>query len=173
MCSCIYCIVGSYVNFSSELMKESRGLKLRAASAKSRGAQQPLNTFTRNLNPVHPHEPTSNHHNGIRVESRRSHVRPPDNPSLGDRCPSPELTMNSYNRYIAVASRVVRRSLKEDKRIIAERRGASELRFAKWEVSACIGREVEMGYRVEANGHTERQAGRTQGPERCVAPSTG
>jgi hypothetical protein len=47
--------------------------------------------------------------------------------------------MNSYNRYIAVASRVVRRSLKEDKRIIAERRGESELRFAKWEVSANTG----------------------------------
>lgn len=44
-------------------------------------------------------------------------------------------TFNSYNRYIAVASRVVRRSLKEDARIIAERRGVSELRFAKWEVS--------------------------------------
>jgi len=43
--------------------------------------------------------------------------------------------LNSYNRYIAVASRVVRRSLKEDKRIAAERRGESELRFAKWEVS--------------------------------------
>lgn len=39
----------------------------------------------------------------------------------------------SYNRYIAVASRVVRRSLKEDKRIAAERRGESELRFAKWQ----------------------------------------
>jgi F-type H+-transporting ATPase subunit epsilon len=39
----------------------------------------------------------------------------------------------SYNRYISVASRVVRRSLKEDKRILAERRGESELRFAKWE----------------------------------------
>ncbi|KAF2146118.1 uncharacterized protein K452DRAFT_283409 [Aplosporella prunicola CBS 121167] len=39
----------------------------------------------------------------------------------------------SYNRYIAVASRVVRRSLKEDKRIAAERRGESEIRFAKWE----------------------------------------
>ncbi|KAH6656462.1 mitochondrial ATP synthase epsilon chain-domain-containing protein [Truncatella angustata] len=38
----------------------------------------------------------------------------------------------SYNRYLAVASRVVRRSLKEDKRIIAERRGESDLRFAKW-----------------------------------------
>ena len=42
---------------------------------------------------------------------------------------------DSYNRYISVASRVVRRSLKEDKRIAAERRGVSELRFAKWEVS--------------------------------------
>ncbi|KAL1607438.1 hypothetical protein SLS59_002405 [Nothophoma quercina] len=39
----------------------------------------------------------------------------------------------SYNRYVSVASRVVRRSLKEDKRIAAERRGESELRFAKWE----------------------------------------
>jgi len=28
----------------------------------------------------------------------------------------------------------VRRSLKDDKRLIAERRGESELRFAKWEV---------------------------------------
>jgi hypothetical protein len=41
----------------------------------------------------------------------------------------------SYNRYISVASRVVRRSLKDDKRIAAEKRGESELRFAKWEVS--------------------------------------
>ncbi|KAI2616364.1 mitochondrial ATP synthase epsilon chain-domain-containing protein [Hypomontagnella submonticulosa] len=39
----------------------------------------------------------------------------------------------SYNRYLAVAARVVRRSLKEDKRLIAERRGEMELRFAKWE----------------------------------------
>ncbi|KAI2468439.1 mitochondrial ATP synthase epsilon chain-domain-containing protein [Annulohypoxylon bovei var. microspora] len=39
----------------------------------------------------------------------------------------------SYNRYLAVAARVVRRSLKEDKRLIAERRGEMDLRFAKWE----------------------------------------
>ncbi|KAF2268903.1 hypothetical protein CC78DRAFT_454127 [Lojkania enalia] len=39
----------------------------------------------------------------------------------------------TYNRYISVASRVVRRSLKEEKRIGAERRGESDLRFAKWE----------------------------------------
>ena len=34
----------------------------------------------------------------------------------------------------------MRRSLKEDKRIAAERRGESELRFAKWEVSYTLGR---------------------------------
>ncbi|KAI1095238.1 mitochondrial ATP synthase epsilon chain-domain-containing protein [Rostrohypoxylon terebratum] len=39
----------------------------------------------------------------------------------------------SYNRYLAVAGRVVRRSLKEEKRLIAERRGESDLRFAKWD----------------------------------------
>nr|POF11457.1 protein stunted [Quercus suber] len=39
----------------------------------------------------------------------------------------------TYNRYLAIASRVVRRSLKDDKRIAAERRGEMELRFAKWE----------------------------------------
>ncbi|OAQ73003.1 mitochondrial ATP synthase epsilon chain domain-containing protein [Pochonia chlamydosporia 170] len=38
----------------------------------------------------------------------------------------------TYNRYLAIAARAVRRSLKEDKRIVAERRGESELRFAKW-----------------------------------------
>ncbi|KAI1325643.1 mitochondrial ATP synthase epsilon chain-domain-containing protein [Xylariaceae sp. FL0255] len=39
----------------------------------------------------------------------------------------------TYNRYLAVASRVVRRSLKEDKRVAAERRGDMDLRFARWE----------------------------------------
>ncbi|KFH48819.1 ATP synthase subunit epsilon-like protein [Hapsidospora chrysogenum ATCC 11550] len=39
----------------------------------------------------------------------------------------------TYNRYLAIAARTIRRSLKEDKRIIAERRGETELRFAKWE----------------------------------------
>ncbi|ORY15462.1 F-type H+-transporting ATPase subunit epsilon [Clohesyomyces aquaticus] len=39
----------------------------------------------------------------------------------------------TYNRYLAVASRVVRRSLKEEKRIAAERRGEMDLRFAKWQ----------------------------------------
>ncbi|KAK0508269.1 hypothetical protein JMJ35_009353 [Cladonia borealis] len=39
----------------------------------------------------------------------------------------------TYNRYLAVAARVVRRSLKEGPRLQAERRGEMELRFAKWE----------------------------------------
>ncbi|KAF4214709.1 hypothetical protein CNMCM8980_010388 [Aspergillus fumigatiaffinis] len=39
----------------------------------------------------------------------------------------------TYNRYLAVAARAVRRSLKEGPRLAAERRGQSELRFAKWE----------------------------------------
>ena len=54
---------------------------------------------------------------------------------------------NSYNRYVAIASRVVRRSLKEDKRIAAERRGESELKFAKWEV----GNHVSMIGWTKAN----------------------
>lgn len=44
------------------------------------------------------------------------------------------LSFDSYNRYLAIAARTVRRSLKEDKRLAAERRGDMDLRFAKWEV---------------------------------------
>ncbi|KAJ9643802.1 uncharacterized protein PV06_09021 [Exophiala oligosperma] len=39
----------------------------------------------------------------------------------------------TYNRYLAVAARVVRRSLKEGPRLQAERRGEMDLRFAKWQ----------------------------------------
>ncbi|OAA67868.1 ATPase, F1 complex, epsilon subunit, mitochondrial [Niveomyces insectorum RCEF 264] len=39
----------------------------------------------------------------------------------------------TYNRYLAIAGRAVRRSLKEDKRLAAGRRGELELRFSKWE----------------------------------------
>ncbi|KAJ8071037.1 hypothetical protein OCU04_001384 [Sclerotinia nivalis] len=38
----------------------------------------------------------------------------------------------SYNKYLSVAARTLRRSLKDDKRLAAERRGEMELRFAKW-----------------------------------------
>jgi hypothetical protein len=43
--------------------------------------------------------------------------------------------LSSYNRYLAVAARAVRRSLKEGPRVAAERRGQMDLRFAKWQVS--------------------------------------
>lgn len=45
----------------------------------------------------------------------------------------------SYNRYLAVAARAVRRSLQEGPRLASERRGQMDLRFAKWEVriSSC------------------------------------
>ena len=50
---------------------------------------------------------------------------------------------SSYNRYLAVAARVVRRSLKEGERLKAERRGEMELRFAKWEVGLAFTIERE------------------------------
>ncbi|KAH8704030.1 mitochondrial ATP synthase epsilon chain-domain-containing protein [Talaromyces proteolyticus] len=39
----------------------------------------------------------------------------------------------TYNRYLAVAARTVRRSLKDGPRLAAERRGVTDLKFAKWE----------------------------------------
>ncbi|KAL0633340.1 hypothetical protein Q9L58_007776 [Maublancomyces gigas] len=39
----------------------------------------------------------------------------------------------TYNTYLAIAARVVRRSLKEQPRLAAERRGQMQLKFAKWE----------------------------------------
>ncbi|KAJ5992407.1 ATPase F1 complex epsilon subunit mitochondrial [Penicillium sp. IBT 35674x] len=39
----------------------------------------------------------------------------------------------TYNRYLAIAARTVRRSLKDEPRLAAERRGLMDLRFAKWE----------------------------------------
>lgn len=87
-------------------------------------------------------------HNGIRVESVRSYV-------CGNHLPDPDCArcaslgaltdgcLNSYNKYLSVAAQAVRRSLKEDKRIVAERRGLMELRFAKWSVSVPVFRGWE------------------------------
>jgi len=83
---------------------------------------------TSNLRPPHPHLHQSQWHSlGRQLESRTtsSRVRN-ETDGLTGYC--------SYNRYLAVAARVVRRSLKEDKRLVAERRGEMDLRFAKWEV---------------------------------------
>ncbi|GAB7353019.1 hypothetical protein MBLNU459_g3576t1 [Dothideomycetes sp. NU459] len=53
----------------------------------------------------------------------------------------------TYNRYLAIAARVVRRSLKEDKRLAAERRGEMDLRFAKW----TNGKQGEVKSLAQAN----------------------
>lgn len=53
---------------------------------------------------------------------------------------------DSYNTYLAIAARVVRRSLKEQPRLAAERRGLMQLKFAKWEVCLRI-------WFIEAFGH--------------------
>lgn len=71
----------------------------------------------------------SSRQNGRRMESCWLDVC--DDLQLSD----PRLTRTSYNRYLAVSARVVRRSLKENARVQAERRGEMDLRFAKWEVS--------------------------------------
>ncbi|KAF8468342.1 mitochondrial ATP synthase epsilon chain-domain-containing protein [Kalaharituber pfeilii] len=39
----------------------------------------------------------------------------------------------SFNKYLAITARVVRRSLKEQHRLAAERRGDMDLKMAKWE----------------------------------------
>ncbi|KAI7784278.1 mak10 subunit [Diaporthe eres] len=61
----------------------------------------------------------------------------------------------SYNRYLAVAGRVVRRSLKDDKRLAAERRGDMDLRFAKWE----NGKQGENKNLAQANAALAENAG--------------
>lgn len=63
-----------------------------------------------------------------------------------------EIARCSYNRYLAVAGRVVRRSLKDDKRLAAERRGEMELRFSKWEVSCTTASTDEQRQR-DWTGH--------------------
>lgn len=60
----------------------------------------------------------------------------------------------TYNRYLAISARVVRRSLKEDKRLIAERRGEMELRFAKWS----NGKQGENKSLAEANEAAAKEA---------------
>ena len=76
------------------------------------------------------------------------------------------LTTSSYNRYLAVAARAVRRSLKEQPRLQAERRGEMDLRFAKWTVSLSQG-QCRTGQRLTLALHLERQAGRQQESGEC------
>jgi hypothetical protein len=106
--------------------------KLERHSRNLAGGPQPFPT------PIHNPQTEPTPRNRIQPSQWHSRGKPPvsrTSPKLPGP-PEPAIdSLDSYNRYIAVASRVVRRSLKEDKRIIAERRGVSELRFAKWEVS--------------------------------------
>ncbi|OKL55866.1 hypothetical protein UA08_08866 [Talaromyces atroroseus] len=63
---------------------------------------------------------------------------------------------NSYNRYLAVAARAVRRSLKDDVRLAAERRGQSDLKYAKWETDEDMGSQA--GKQGEVKHITESAA---------------
>ncbi|KAH6620652.1 mitochondrial ATP synthase epsilon chain domain-containing protein [Chaetomium sp. MPI-SDFR-AT-0129] len=65
----------------------------------------------------------------------------------------------TYNRYLAVAARVVRRSLKDEKRLVAERRGLQELRFAKWEG----GKQGELKNLADANAQAAVESAATGG----------
>ncbi|KAF7162623.1 hypothetical protein CNMCM5623_007848 [Aspergillus felis] len=60
----------------------------------------------------------------------------------------------TYNRYLAVAARAVRRSLKDGPRLAAERRGQSELRFAKWE----NGKQGEVKTMAETNQQAQAES---------------
>ena len=57
--------------------------------------------------------------------------------------------ISRYNRYLAVAARVVRRSLKEQPRLQAEKRGQMDLRFAKWQVGSSFDVNVVYNSRWE------------------------
>ncbi|KAL2174361.1 Metalloenzyme, LuxS/M16 peptidase-like protein [Thermothelomyces heterothallicus CBS 202.75] len=65
----------------------------------------------------------------------------------------------TYNRYLAVAARALRRSLKEDKRLAAERRGQQELRFAKW----TNGKQGELRNLADANAQAAVESAATGG----------
>jgi len=115
--------------------------------------------------------------NGVRVESFRSHVSYSNlYPIIESSCSSMRPArsrvnkyLNSYNKYLSVAARVVRRSLKEEERLQAERRGQMELRFAKWSVSGFVVMSgmVEEGILADWAIDTERKARREQKPSGC------
>ncbi|ESZ98542.1 hypothetical protein SBOR_1074 [Sclerotinia borealis F-4128] len=60
----------------------------------------------------------------------------------------------TYNKYLSVAARTLRRSLKDDKRLAAERRGQMELRFAKW----TNGKQGEIKNVAEVNAASMAEA---------------
>lgn len=94
------------------------------------------------LNPNSPPSLNQNRQDGCCVESRWFDVRSIPIPILRVLLTPPASSIAnvlfslsySYNRYLAVAARAIRRSLKEGPRLQAERRGQMDLRFSKWEV---------------------------------------
>ncbi|KAJ5786216.1 ATPase F1 complex epsilon subunit mitochondrial [Penicillium pulvis] len=60
----------------------------------------------------------------------------------------------TYNRYLAIAARTVRRSLKDEPRLAAERRGLMDIRFAKWE----NGKQGNVRSLAEANDEAVAKA---------------
>jgi hypothetical protein len=110
--------------------------ELAESSSNSRIARTQSNITFAGLT-THKHTQTcSARHNGFRVEGRGAHVSssPTYDGARVETKANTTFAVGRYNRYLAVAARVVRRSLKEDKRVQAERRGEMELRFARWEV---------------------------------------
>jgi F-type H+-transporting ATPase subunit epsilon len=54
----------------------------------------------------------------------------------------------TYNRYSAIAARTIRRALKEDKRLEAERRNESTVRVSKWK-DGVQGEQKQLGTSTE------------------------
>ena len=57
----------------------------------------------------------------------------------------------TYNRYAAIAARTVRRALKEDKRLEAEKRNTTTVRVSRWK-DGVQGEQKRLGTAVE-HGH--------------------
>ena len=54
----------------------------------------------------------------------------------------------TYNRYSGIAARAVRRALKENKRLDAERRNQATVRVSRWK-DGVQGEQVRLGTAVE------------------------
>lgn len=111
-----------------------------------------IGTATSQLNTHHPPQPRSIRppriQNDFRLEASRSYVcllPPAMTPGVagsGRALPAKrrkrEAFANresrSYNKYLTVAARAVRKGLKEEHRLASERRGQTDLKFSNWEV---------------------------------------
>jgi len=134
------------LQFRSNLSRDSRSLRDLPQFRDHENPSSKATPAKQNRTPHLSSQPPITH-NGIRVESVRSYVClspfwKPFGLAIEKLCRHKKLGLtklwNSYNKYLSVAARVVRRSLKDDKRLAAERRGEMELRFAKWNVSVLL-----------------------------------